>query len=96
MGGEGTARVRIRVRGRVQGVWFRAHTRDAGRRLGLTGWVRNLPDGTVEAVAEGPRDDCDALIAWCGEGSPLSRVDGVETRWEQPTGRHSGFGARYR
>lgn len=92
----GVARVRIRVHGRVQGVWFRAHTRDAGRGLGLSGWVRNEPDGTVSAVAEGPRSDCETLVAWCHEGSPLSRVERVETEWEEPTGRQGSFEARYR
>lgn len=92
----GAARVRIRVHGRVQGVWFRAHTRDAGRRLGLAGWVRNEPDGSVAAVAEGPRIDCEALVAWCHEGSPLSRVERVDAEWEEPRGRGGGFEARYR
>ena len=91
----GPARVDVRVRGRVQGVWFRAHTRDAARRLGLTGWVRNAPDGTVEAVAEGPRGRCEALIAWCHEGSPLSRVDRVDAAWGEPTGEFASFEARY-
>jgi len=88
-------RVRIRVHGRVQGVWFRAHTRDAGRRLGVAGWVRNEADGTVAAVAEGSRASCEALVAWCHEGSPLSRVERVEAAWEEPTGRHDRFEARY-
>jgi acylphosphatase len=94
--GGDAARVRITVHGRVQGVWFRAHTLDAGRRLGLTGWVRNATDGTVEAVAEGPRADCDALVAWCHEGSPLSRVERVEARWAEPAGDFDSFEARYR
>jgi acylphosphatase len=89
------ARVQLRVHGRVQGVWFRAHTRDAARQLRLTGWVRNAPDGTVEAVAEGPRADCEALIAWCHEGSPLSRVERIETHWGTPAGEFTSFEARF-
>lgn len=64
----------MRVSGRVQGVAFRATTRDEARRLGLTGWVRNLDDGRVELVAQGDTDALDALERWCHRGPPAARV----------------------
>lgn len=60
------------VHGRVQGVFFRASTQKKARALGLTGWVRNLPDGTVEVLAVGPRPALEALLAWLHEGPPLA------------------------
>jgi len=65
------------VRGRVQGVWFRASTRDVAVRLGLAGHARNLADGSVEVLAVGDVEDIDALQRWLHEGPPLARVDRV-------------------
>jgi acylphosphatase len=65
------------VTGRVQGVGFREATRAEAERLGLSGWVRNLADGRVEAVATGPDPAVTALVAWCARGSPSARVEGV-------------------
>lgn len=87
-------RVHIFVSGRVQGVFFRAHTRDLAYRLGLAGFVRNLPDGRVEVVAEGPEEKLEELIQFCRYGPPLAHVTGVEIRWEEPTGEFSGFSVR--
>ena len=70
--------VRAIVRGRVQGVNYRAWTQDAAARLGLTGWVRNLPDGTVELEATGPEAAIDSLLAACREGPPAARPTAVE------------------
>ncbi len=84
-------RVRLTIRGRVQGVFYRASTRRRATELGLVGWVRNLPDGGVEAVAEGPRAALDALVAWCHDGPRSARVDGVEARWSDATGEFDGF-----
>lgn len=72
--------VRLIVRGRVQGVCYRAFTEQEARRLGLRGWVRNLPDGAVEIVVAGLPDDpaVAALRSWCWQGSPASRVTAVE------------------
>lgn len=78
------ARARIRVRGLVQGVWFRQSTADEARRLGLEGWVRNLPDGSVEAEAQGTRREVEALVSWCWRGPPAARVEGVEVEWSAP------------
>ena len=88
-------RVRLLVSGRVQGVWYRASARDRAVELGLRGWVRNLPDGTVEAVAEGPQDGVQAFIDWCREGPRLAVVREVVVEHEQPTGEFDGFGMRY-
>jgi acylphosphatase len=74
----GTVRLRILVSGLVQGVGFRYSTVELGRRLGLRGWARNLPDGRVEIVAEGPEEIVRRLARWCGEGPPGARVSGVE------------------
>lgn len=68
---------RIHVKGKVQGVWFRAWTIEQATELGLDGWVRNRHDGSVEAVAVGPADKVEELIARCRQGSPASRVDAV-------------------
>jgi len=87
-------RVHLYVSGRVQGVWFRQSTVNRGRELGLTGWVRNMPDGRVEVVAEGDPRGVDLLIAYCHEGPPLARVEAVEVLEEDPTGEFSEFETR--
>ncbi len=87
-------RVHLWISGRVQGVFFRASARDEARRLGLRGWVRNLPDGRVEAVAEGSSEGVDAFVAWCHSGPPMARVDHVEVVEEPPTGREGPFAVR--
>lgn len=69
---------RIIVRGRVQGVWFRARTRDVALEAGLTGYVCNRPDGSVEIEATGNRAQIDKLIDWCRQGPPLARVDAID------------------
>ena len=69
---------RFLVSGRVQGVFFRASTRDAARALGLAGYARNLDDGRVEVVAQGSEDAIEALRAWLHDGPPQARVDQVE------------------
>ncbi len=88
-------RAHIWVSGRVQGVWFRATAREIANRLGLKGWVRNLPDGRVEIVAEGDESALDEFIKWCWEGPPLARVEDVEVEWERPTGEFRSFEVRY-
>lgn len=87
-------RVHLLISGRVQGVFFRASTEAVARELGLTGWVRNLADGRVEAWAEGPREALDRLVAWCHQGPPHARVEGVEVSWGEPTGQFEAFGQR--
>ena len=80
------------IRGRVQGVFFRAETRDRARSLGLSGWVRNAPDGSVEAVFEGDRERIESILDWCRRGPGLAEVDGLDIAWEEPRGEE-GFGA---
>ena len=79
-------RVHVWISGRVQGVYFRESTRQEAERLGVAGWVRNLDDGRVEAVVEGPDGAVDALVAWCHRGPENARVDGVDMRTEDPAG----------
>jgi acylphosphatase len=79
-------RAHVHVSGRVQGVYFRASTREQAAERGVDGWVRNLADGRVEAVFEGPSSAVDAMVEWCHEGSPRARVDGVEVTREPPEG----------
>ena len=85
LSGEGK-RARVRVRGRVQGVFFRSATRERARSLRPGGWVRNVEDGSVEAVFEGDAPSVEALIGWCRRGPPGARVDGVAVEWEEPRG----------
>jgi acylphosphatase len=93
-----THRVHAFVRGRVQGVGYRASTQHEGRRLGLRGWVRNRPDGSVELEAEGARAAVEALLAWLALGPPGARVDMVESRWlavaERPIDPERSFEVR--
>jgi acylphosphatase len=83
-------RVRVLVSGDVQGVGFRWSTRGEAAGRGLSGWVRNLPDGRVEAVFEGPREDVDAMVDWCRFGPRWSTVTRVEAVEETPAGE-TGF-----
>ena len=89
------ARVHLLVSGLVQGVAFRAYTVDEARRLRLAGWVRNLPDGRVEAEAEGEREALLSLVRWCHRGPPAARVDGVEITWRPHAGDLGPFAARH-
>ena len=86
-------RARVFVSGRVQGVYYRANTREAATERGVDGWVRNLADGRVEAVFEGPERAVEDLIEWCHGGSPAARVDDVEVKYEEPEGER-GFDIR--
>ena len=86
-------RRRVVVRGRVQGVFFRASCRDAADALGVSGWVSNEPDGTVQAVFEGDEGAVEGMVAWCHSGPPHAQVQGVEVIDEEPVGE-TGFGAR--
>ena len=79
-------RVHVWIKGRVQGVFFRTYTRDAAQSIGVTGWVRNLPDGRVEAVFEGESDKVERMIEWCREGTPMSRIERVDLLEEVYTG----------
>lgn len=88
-----SARLQAIIRGRVQAVGFRDFVYSRARFLGLTGYVRNLPDGrSLEVVAEGPRPDLEQLLAYLREGPRMSRVDAVETEWGEASGDYDRFG----
>lgn len=84
-------RARVLIAGRVQGVGFRAAMRDKARAAGLEGWVRNLPDGRVEAVFEGTRSAVQRLVSWSYSGPNGATVEKVEVAWEEATGKEGGF-----
>ena len=86
-------RCRVVVRGRVQGVWFRDSCQREALAAGVRGWVRNRPDGSVEAAFEGERAAVERLVDWCRTGPPRARVDGIELHDEPPEG-DQGFRVR--
>jgi acylphosphatase len=88
-------RVRVVVEGRVQGVYFRAHTQDMASLLDLKGWVRNRPDGSVEAVFEGDKDKVELVIEWCRRGPAHAKVTKVYSTWEGYSGEFSDFSIDY-
>ena len=79
------------ISGRVQGVFFRMETQRAAGRFGVFGWVRNRPDGSVEAVFEGQQQAVDAVLQWCQEGPNLAVVKNVEGKWLDFTGEFESF-----
>ena len=86
-------RAHVFVSGTVQGVYYRANTRDTAAELGIDGWVRNLSDGRVEAVFEGSGDAVGEMVEWCHTGSPAAEVDDVEVEYADPEGE-DGFRIR--
>jgi acylphosphatase len=87
----GMRRASLRIRGKVQGVFFRESSRVEATRLGLTGWVRNREDGSVEAVAEGESAALEEFIRWCHRGPQAARVTDVEHALAEPTGEFRTF-----
>lgn len=77
-----TTRIRMLISGRVQGVFYRLHTREQSQRIGVRGWVRNLPDGRVEVLAEGTSEQIRLLEACCWEGPPYARVHDIQVKEE--------------
>jgi acylphosphatase len=86
-------RAHVFVSGTVQGVYFRANTRDTATHKDVDGWVRNLDDGRVEAVFEGPSDAVEEMVEWCHSGSPAARVEDVTVEYAGPEGL-DGFSIR--
>jgi len=84
-------RARVVISGFVQGVFFRYRTREMARRQNVTGWVRNLRDGRVEAVFEGEKKNVEAMLAFCYKGPSGAMVRDVEVSWEEPKGELEGF-----
>lgn len=87
----GLKRIEIVVRGRVQGVYYRASAQREARQYGLTGWVKNRSDGSVEMVVEGEEDAVKDFLAWAQQGPSTARVEKVETRWRSYTGEFTDF-----
>jgi len=87
----GIRRIEILVRGRVQGVFYRDSTRRKAKDLGLVGAVRNLPDGSVRIVAEGPDAALEALLQWCKVGPPAAEVKNASAVYSTPTGEFGNF-----
>ncbi len=88
-------RVNVFVTGKVQGVFFRAETKSKADSLNLTGWVRNLRDGRVEAVFEGEKERIDAMIEWCSQGPPYASVINIDLVEELYTGEFEDFRIKY-
>lgn len=88
------ARAHVYVSGDVQGVFFRDATRQRARELGLAGWVKNLPDGRVEAVFEGPSEKVEEMVRWCEQGPPHARVEKVDSERGEASGDLQGFEVR--
>jgi len=87
--------VHVLISGRVQGVFFRANTKQQAEILGLSGWVRNTNDGKVEAIFEGEEKFLDEIIKWCHRGPPLSKVENVDVKKQKPTNDFDDFSIRY-
>ncbi|MCW8858406.1 MAG: acylphosphatase [Deltaproteobacteria bacterium] len=87
-------RAKVHISGRVQGVWFRQSTKDTAQQHAVTGWCRNNPDGTVEAVFEGAETAVKAVLDWCKKGPELAHVDDLQIEWADPTGEFEIFQIR--
>ena len=88
------ARAHVIFRGRVQGVFFRANTCSKARELGVSGWVRNLIDGTVEALFEGEKESVEKVIEWCANDQPYAKVSDMDVDWEDYRGEFTSFEVR--
>jgi len=88
-------RAHVIISGLVQGVLFRAYTKDEAEKRSLAGWVKNRWDGRVEAVFEGRKDDIDRMVNWLYKGPPHAQVREVEVSWEDPTGNFDTFSVKY-
>ena len=92
---ESNTRAHVIISGRVQGVFFRAETQRAALRLGVCGWVRNRPEGTVEAIFEGDTQIVKKAIEWCHQGSEMANVTDVVVQWQDFTGEFTDFSITY-
>jgi len=87
--------IHVFITGRVQGVWFRASTKQKAEQLGITGWVRNTTDGRVEAIFEGEESSIKDMIEWCHHGPPHAKIEKVEKKDQNPTNGFDGFSIKY-
>lgn len=88
-------RAHIFVSGRVQGVWFRENTQKKARKLGVTGWVKNLADDRVEAIFEGEKEKVEEMIKWAKRGPILAKVNGIDVEWQEYQGEFNNFEIRH-
>ena len=88
-------KVHLKIRGKVQGVWYRASTQKKAEELNIKGWVKNDIDGGVSVVAEGEENFLKELIKWCHQGPPGAIVEEVEEKWDEYSGEFSTFEIRY-
>lgn len=88
-------RAKVNFKGEVQGVFFRANTKQAAERFNVFGWVKNLPDRSVGAVFEGEKEDVESLIRWCKTEQPYANVECAEVHWEEYRGEFQRFEIRY-
>ncbi len=88
-------KVHLKIRGKVQGVWYRASTQKKAEELNIKGWVKNDIDGGVSVVAEGEGNVLEELIKWCRQGPPGAIVEEVEEKWDEYSGEFSTFEIRY-
>ncbi|TNF55030.1 acylphosphatase [bacterium] len=88
-------RVHVLIKGQVQGVFFRSNTKEMASALGLSGCVRNLLDGSVEAIFEGPKDKLKKAVQWCHKGPPGASVTQVDEKWIGFTGEFDSFNIAY-
>ena len=87
-------RAELQIQGKVQGVFFRASTREQARSRGLKGWVENVADGSVRAVLEGPREGVEEVVEWAHQGPKAARVESVDVEWREPEGDLDSFEVR--
>ena len=85
----------VRVSGRVQGVWFRASTKQKAEQLGVTGWIRNTSDGCIEAIFEGNKNMVKEMVDWCNHGPPHAKVENIEIKNQPVTNAFDGFAIKY-
>ena len=86
---------KVTIQGRVQGVFFRMETKNAAEKLGVNGWVKNMPDGSVEALFQGDSDTIAKMLEWCHIGAPASRVDNVVSEDQETDTAFDNFQIRY-
>jgi len=88
-------RLHLIIKGRVQGVFYRHNAKKKALALNLKGYVKNLDNGDVEIIAEGPEDKLNELIKWCWHGSPFSKVENIEVKWSNPENEYTDFFVKY-
>ncbi len=85
----------LNITGKVQGVFYRDTSQKRAQELNLTGYVKNMPDGSVEALVQGPKEDIEAFIKWCQQGPPSANVENVEVKWQEVTETYDSFEVTY-